>query len=128
MSLRKSFIEIGWKIDKSGLTTANQETTKMIKKWESALGSIDAYNKRIKQLEAQQGKLTTQVDKTLKRKKIRLIRSRRRLTKWNGVLKLPNASKLLPNGTHKPFKSQRPTCNHWVTLCRVWDDRLRHCR
>ncbi|WP_054734326.1 phage tail tape measure protein [Secundilactobacillus similis] len=66
MSLRKSFIEIGWKIDKSGLTTANQETTKMIKKWESALGSIDAYNKRIKQLEAQQGKLTTQVDKTTK--------------------------------------------------------------
>lgn len=64
MALRKSYIELGWKVDKTGLTTANQETTKMIKKWESALGNIDEYNKRIKQVEAEQRRLTGAVDKT----------------------------------------------------------------
>lgn len=51
MALRKSFIEIAYKVNKSGLSEAKRATDELIKNQEKALNNLDGYVKRVHDIE-----------------------------------------------------------------------------
>lgn len=54
MALRKSFIEIAYKVNKSGLSEAKRATDELIKNQEKALNNLDGYVKRVHDIEQRQ--------------------------------------------------------------------------
>ncbi|WP_143463343.1 phage tail tape measure protein [Levilactobacillus enshiensis] len=64
MALRKSFIEIGYKVNKSGLTAANSAVDQLIRKQERLLNNLDEYSRRTKAVTNGQRESNDELSKT----------------------------------------------------------------
>ncbi|WP_373879891.1 hypothetical protein [Levilactobacillus brevis] len=64
MAMRKSFIEIGYKVNKSGLTEAKTAVDKLIRSQEKMLNNLDAYDQRNRKIAASQQSVNSELQKT----------------------------------------------------------------
>ncbi|PBQ23434.1 phage tail tape measure protein [Levilactobacillus brevis] len=64
MAMRKSFIEIGYKVNKSGLTEAKTAVDKLIRSQEKMLNNLDAYDQRNRKIAASQQSVNSEIQKT----------------------------------------------------------------
>lgn len=64
MAMRKSFIEIGYKVNKSGLTEAKTAVDKLIRSQEKMLNNLDAYDQRNRKIASSQQSVNSELQKT----------------------------------------------------------------
>lgn len=64
MAMRKSFIEIGYKVNKTGLTQANTAVDKLIRSQEKLLNNLDAYEQRNRKIATSQQAVNSELRKT----------------------------------------------------------------
>lgn len=64
MAMRKSFIEIGYKVNKAGLTEAKTAVDKLIRSQEKMLNNLDAYDQRNRKIAASQQSVNSELQRT----------------------------------------------------------------